>query len=248
MFMNSPSPSVHSRRSLLNGFTLIELLTVIAIIGILAAILVPTVSKVRQSARAAQCLSNLRQIGTALNLYAEDDKGLLPWGSNATASVYWNVSINRYLVGYGGNSLRGVAIFLCPAVPPPIRTGTSEVVGRSSYIANSLLMPQDGEGKYRKKISDIRVPSQAVLVTDGTINGSNVSDWGFWDDKAHGPQKSGAALDDPIPDQSSGISPEPRARIAWRHSGRTQVVFADAHAKAMKVGELKYRHVQKTTE
>ncbi|AHF90525.1 N-terminal cleavage protein [Opitutaceae bacterium TAV5] len=60
------------------AFTLIELLTVIAIIGILAAIIIPVVGKVRQSARRASCLSNIRQIGTAIFLYADDNKGYGP--------------------------------------------------------------------------------------------------------------------------------------------------------------------------
>ncbi|MEX2380793.1 MAG: prepilin-type N-terminal cleavage/methylation domain-containing protein, partial [Opitutales bacterium] len=57
------------------GFTLIELLTVIAIIGILAAILIPVVSAVRAKARAAACQSNMRQVGLASSLYIFESNG-----------------------------------------------------------------------------------------------------------------------------------------------------------------------------
>lgn len=61
-----------------SAFTLIELLTVIAIIGILAAILIPVVAAVRESARAAVCFSNLRQMGMATLLYADDHNERYP--------------------------------------------------------------------------------------------------------------------------------------------------------------------------
>lgn len=71
-----PKPSGLSR----SGFTLIELLTVIAIIGILAAILIPVVGRVRESARNAGCQSNLRQWHVAWMLYAQDNNDRVPTG------------------------------------------------------------------------------------------------------------------------------------------------------------------------
>ncbi len=60
------------------AFTLVELLTVIAIIGVLAGILIPVGSKARASAHLAECTSNLRQVGVAINLYATDNRGTFP--------------------------------------------------------------------------------------------------------------------------------------------------------------------------
>ena len=64
------------------GFTLIELLVVIAIIAILAAILFPVFAKAREKARQTSCLSNLRQIGTAILSYAQDNDEQYPFGEN----------------------------------------------------------------------------------------------------------------------------------------------------------------------
>jgi prepilin-type N-terminal cleavage/methylation domain-containing protein/prepilin-type processing-associated H-X9-DG protein len=60
------------------GFTLVELLVVIAIIAILVALIFPVFSRVRENARRASCASNLRQVGLALRLYAQDYGGWFP--------------------------------------------------------------------------------------------------------------------------------------------------------------------------
>ena len=67
-----------TKRSHRYGFTLIELLVVIAIIAILAAILFPVFAQARESARMTSCLSNMRQLGTALRMYAQDYDEIYP--------------------------------------------------------------------------------------------------------------------------------------------------------------------------
>jgi prepilin-type N-terminal cleavage/methylation domain-containing protein len=78
------------------GFTLIELLTVIAIIGILASIIIPTVGKVQQTAKRAADSSNLRQIGQASLIFAQTSKDQLP-----------GTKISEAAASYGQNSTSG---------------------------------------------------------------------------------------------------------------------------------------------
>jgi prepilin-type N-terminal cleavage/methylation domain-containing protein/prepilin-type processing-associated H-X9-DG protein len=111
------------RRRISGGFTLIELLTVIAIIGILAAILIPVVGSVRESARSAQCISNMRQIGLAVHLYVTDNNGFLPMVNPDPSrnDDGWMDALGPYIPGKrtdlqaGGNTGQGGGVFVCPA-------------------------------------------------------------------------------------------------------------------------------------
>ncbi len=95
------------------GFTLIELLVVIAIIAILAAILFPVFSQVRDKARQASCTSNLKQLGLAYSMYREDYDGHFPpaWsfpnGWNQCPQLTWMDFCQPYI--------RNVQIFACPS-------------------------------------------------------------------------------------------------------------------------------------
>jgi prepilin-type N-terminal cleavage/methylation domain-containing protein len=87
------------------GFTLIELLVVIAILAILAAVLFPVFAKIRESARQAQCSSNLKQIGVAVNLYTQDYDDTYSYGG-------YNPYAERILSPYLQHRNQGV--WLCP--------------------------------------------------------------------------------------------------------------------------------------
>jgi prepilin-type N-terminal cleavage/methylation domain-containing protein/prepilin-type processing-associated H-X9-DG protein len=120
------------------GFTLIELLVVIAIIAILAAILFPVFAQARARARAATCISNLKQIGLATVMYAQDYDETYPcgWGSSDGGRSMYRITIQPYIQRYGNpddpyNSNFNFGIFSCPDRP----TGPSW--GPSSYGYNA---------------------------------------------------------------------------------------------------------------
>lgn len=101
--MKSATLLSSSARSGRRAFTLIELLTVIAIIGVLMAILFPVIGRVRESSSTTRCASNLRQVGIAIQSYVTENRGTLPPTGFFGVSSYYNRDPRNFqnsLLGY----------------------------------------------------------------------------------------------------------------------------------------------------
>ena len=132
------------------AFTLIELLASIAILGVLAGLLIPVTGAVRNKARAAQCLSNLRQVGAASLLYVNEHRGRLPSVSHLRLdglSYSWTETLQLYVGPH--------FIGRCPARP--------EHLAKVTYGWNDLLVTPAGEGV---RFGACRTPSATLMLAE----------------------------------------------------------------------------------
>jgi len=164
------------------AFTLIELLVVIAIVGILAALLLPVLGRAKESARAAACLSNLHQIGIALQIYVSENNNKLPVMDNSTKDAAFSPddSTNTLNSFYGTNApmdvvlaqpLGNTNVLHCPsdwpqpgAASPVLRTNSEFEATGSSYFWNFLLNGEDAD--HLKMLSIPFAPKQVFLACD----------------------------------------------------------------------------------
>jgi prepilin-type N-terminal cleavage/methylation domain-containing protein/prepilin-type processing-associated H-X9-DG protein len=132
-------PAKHERRSA-RGFTLVELLVVVALIAIVAALLFPVFSQVREKARQARCFSNLKQISLAMMMYVQDYDDMLPrdvtrWGDLPATDPCSPGNPNRRLEAKLGPYIRNTEVFACPSAntPPVTWDEAHAVCGRDGW-------------------------------------------------------------------------------------------------------------------
>jgi prepilin-type N-terminal cleavage/methylation domain-containing protein/prepilin-type processing-associated H-X9-DG protein len=240
------------------GFTLIELLVVIAIIAVIAAILFPVFAQVREKGRQSSCASNLKQLGLALTMYAQDHDETMPAEVSAppiNGGQENDVPYDRLLAPYVKNE----QVYACPSDGAPRANSffwdgsfRSRMPRRSYAITNNLqtLEAQSRSQKLDKNTGIVGVPLARIeqpaetlalaeswaTFPDGASDsvlgggaGATLLDCDAW--KLPGRTKpSDAPIDNfpPCPDFTS-----PRALPARGHHGQGNYAFADGHVKAL---------------
>ena len=196
-----------------NAFTLIELLVVIAVIAILAALLLPTLARARESGRAIQCLNQMRQIGVATRLYADDNEDLFPRSVHSAAAnrqLVWERALAPALGSSDASTSSWTnlisRIYHCPGD----YDATYISYGINVYF--ELEPPVVASAYHRVSI----VPKPASTISFCEINGRTKSDHVMpeeWE------EPSDATNND-------NLKPE-------RHLHRANYLFVDAHAARM---------------
>ncbi len=158
------------------AFTLIELLVVISIIALLMAILMPALSRVRKQAKGVYCLNNLREIGVAMHVYAQENNDFIPRALDH--KVKWLLAFMPFLGEEYKNAddYREVKVYQCPAFP---RTGLGQGGQRNAdqtvdYVVNAWDMDKPSlnsgdQGKQKdepSKLGSIPRHSERIYMAD----------------------------------------------------------------------------------
>jgi len=166
----SPRPFRANMVQRVFAFTLVELLVVIGIIALLISVLLPAMSRARESAKAIACGSNLRQIGAAIYMYGNENKGLLPVGclaiNSSGGNLVWDTLISR-------NLNRPCSSIYINTDPPPVLKCPNDTVPRPSpyqTAIRSYSMVEAASGTWPQRIPNGVASDSFYPATDPNFN------------------------------------------------------------------------------
>ncbi len=218
------------------GFTLVELLVVISIIMVLTGIAVPIIANANRSAQRTECLSNVRQVGMAVMLYAEHNpqnpRKYYPYSGSGSTTL-WATNVADFVEA---GSSEGA--FVCPS--------SKFKSTNTTYAVHAKLMPSAGQP--RKSLDNVSRPAEIIMAGDACQGGAPYyaaapSLNRVWSENA-GLGTTGN-LDKPINpgnDRDSGSYGNLRYRHTTSAGKGVNLVFFDGHALTMTKGELLYRN------
>lgn len=234
-----------------HAFTLIELLTVIAIIGILAAILVPTVGKVRDTAKDAKCKAQLREIGSACQIYAQENRQALPF---YTADNPWTFYLEPYFNSKrpASNVYSNSSVVFCPgstiAAPSPDKGFPRTYSGNPFVIARRTGSTDTTTPAV--SLTKVRRPSETVFFADGIqVNPSSGSatsalvELGVWKSRPALTANSENPIDRSLNvDTLEGGATLTGGHLRYRHGEKANVVFGDGSVRSFVQQQLRERN------
>jgi len=208
------------------AFTLIELLVVIAIIAILSAILFPVFAQAKQAAKATACLSNVKQLGLGLTLYASDEDDRLPaatehmeaGGEGETVAESWLDTVQPYI--------KARLLYRCPEDRSPHWNDAEDARG-TSYGLNAYAS-FNHPPYFGPALSSFGHPSNTVLAAE--LGDERTEDHFmpmYWGTPSRLEDADAQAEEW---DASAGL---PIAMGIERHNQRSNYPFADGHAKSL---------------
>lgn len=219
----------------LKGFTLIELLVVIAIISILAAILFPVFARARENARAASCLSNVKQMGLAIAMYKQDYDGKYPFAR-------WKGGVDHWYDHFLGPYIKNKQVQICPS-------NSSWYIGYSYNIAFGYDIGTTDQSSSTNSYCGVDIPvyggvpdaminnpSQSVVLLDASLAYYHVTiDSGYSDSSARSVIDTFFAPRSTTPNPDSFLATNYNHPGAGVHNGGANALYADGHAKRRKL-------------
>jgi prepilin-type N-terminal cleavage/methylation domain-containing protein/prepilin-type processing-associated H-X9-DG protein len=240
--------AVHRR----GAFTLIELLVVIAVIALLIGILLPALASARGSGRSVKCMSNQRQIGLAMSMYANDKKDFIPReGVLGLTDLYsrpgWAIGLRPYLDDRVVDRVNfGDQFSQAPYYQDPVRILDGHNI---HYIVNAVPFLRPGvldtrgsfDDNYRRgpcRLSNFPRPAQCLYVTDFAED-ANRTYFNTW--YAGGTSASDLQIaqyyDIWALEQFSPLTSPALRTFPKRHGNGSNAVFLDCHARRMLADE-----------